>query len=271
MCIPSNRCSSNEFWDSETQACSKDYFSLKVKGKPSGTTITYAVNFKNNEKIKLSAPLTPANLKTYTKIFLENYTHPEDFTYEVKYSETDHKITVALTPVKEIAKTTVSIHFLSPEKLILESNSKANPQTEGSSEFAKVSPTELEALESVGPMLDAIGGTVGTATSAAGSSVVIIGLLGGGLMFLVMFMNVVEFFTLYLFFNVKYSFLIEAVLGMLHQALDTPFIPNPLNDYNSDDTDLARIYKYKLTEREIPPWFFQNSNIEIFPIIFVYL
>ena len=67
------------------------------------------------------------------------------------------------------------------------------------------------------------------------------------------------------------SFLIEAVLGTLHQALDTPIIANPLNDYNSDDTDLARIYKYKLTEREIPPWFFQNSNIEIFPIIFVYL
>jgi hypothetical protein len=270
VCIPKNRCASSEFWDSSTQACSKDYFSLGVKGKPSNTTITYSVNFKNDSKILLSPPVTSANLKTYTKIFLENYEESQDFTSQVLYSETDHKITVSITPIKEIAKTTVSVHFLLPEKLILKSNGKANPQSEASSEFAKVSPSELEALESVGPMLDAIGGIGGTATSAAGTSVVIFGLFGGGLMFLVMFINVVEFFTLYLFFNVKYSFLIEAVLGTLSDALDTPLIANPLNDYNSDEMDLARIYKYKLTAREIPPWFFQNSNIEIFPVIFVY-
>ena len=90
-------------------------------------------------------------------------------------------------------------------------------------------------------------------------------------MFLIMFMAVVEFLTLYLFFNVKYSLLIEAVLGPMYQVVSTPFITNPLNDYNSKATDMASIYKYKLTFWEIPPWFFQNSNIEIFLIIFVYL
>ena len=121
------------------------------------------------------------------------------------------------------------------------------------------------------PTLDVIGRFAGTATSAAGISCVIMGLSSGGLMFLIMFMAVVEFLTLYLFFNVKYSFLIEAVLGTMYHVVDTPFISNPLNEYNSNDTDLARICKYKLTVREIPPWFFQNSNIEIFLIIFVYL
>jgi hypothetical protein len=271
VCIPRNRCPSSEFWDSIIQACSKDYFSLKVQGKPSGTSLTYRVNFRNNERILLSEPLTPANLKTYIKIFLEKYNEPEDFTYEVNYSETDQEITVALTVVKAITKTTVSVHFLLPEKLILKSNGKANPQTEASLEFAKVSPDELEVLESIGPMLDTIGSIAGSATSASGYFCVIIGIFGGGLMFLIMFMAVVEFLTLYLFFNVEYSFLIEAVLGTFHQALDTQFFPNPFNDYNSDDRDLARIYKYKLTAMEIPPWLFQNSNIEIFIIIFVYL
>ena len=45
---------------------------------------------------------------------------------------------------------------------------------------------------------------------------------------------------------------------------------NPFNDFNADDRDIARIYKYKLTEMEISPWFFQNSNVEIFLIIAVY-
>ena len=147
VCIPRNQCSSNEFWDSNTQACSKDYFRLRIQGKPSETTLKYAVDFKNNDKILLSPPLKPANLKTYTKIFLENYKEPQDFTYEVKYSETDHKITVGLTVVRAIAKSTVSIHFLLPEKLTLESNGEANCQTEASSKFPKVSPIELEALD----------------------------------------------------------------------------------------------------------------------------
>jgi hypothetical protein len=134
-----------------------------------------------------------------------------------------------------------------------------------------VSVEELEALEAVGPMISAVGKTISTASGAAGSGVVVIGLLGGGLMFLIVFMNVVEFFAMYVFFNVEYSFLINAVLGMIYKALDTPFIANPLNDYNSDDRDLGRVWKYKLSAMEIPPWFFQNSNIEIFPIIFVYL
>ena len=237
----------------------------------SGTTITYAVNFKNNERILLSPPLTPANLKTYTKIFLENHKELQDFTYAVKYSETDHKITLGLTVVTAIAKSTVSIHFLLPEKLTLESNGEANYQTEGSSEFPKVSPSELEALDWLNPTLDVIGSIGGTATNAAGFSVVIIGLLGGALMFLVIFMTVVELLTLFLFFIFEYSFLIEAVLGRLHQGRDALSIPNPYNDYNSDETDMARIYKYKLSTQEIPPWFFQNSSIEIFLVIFVYL
>ena len=82
---------------------------------------------------------------------MENYKELEDFTYEVKYSETDNIITVGINVAKAIAKTTVSVHFLLPGKLILESNAKANLQTEGSLEFAKVSPSELEALESIGP------------------------------------------------------------------------------------------------------------------------
>ena len=80
-----------------------------------------------------------------------------------------------------------------------------------------------------------------------------------------------EFLTLYIYFNVRYSFLIESVLGTIYQAVSTPFIANPLNGYNFEGTDLARIYKYKITAQDIPPWFFQDSNIQIFPIIFVYL
>ena len=271
-CIPRNQCPSNEFWDSSTQACSRIFFSLKAQGTPSGTTLTYSVNFRNNSKISLSPPLTPTNLKTYTKIFLENYSEPEDFISDIKYSEIDQKIAIAITLMKEITKTTVlSVHFLSPSKLLIGPNSQPNHQTETSVKFPKVSVSELAVLESVGPLISTMGTSTGTAIAATGISVVVIGLLSGAIMFLIVFMNVVEFFSMYVFFNVRYSFLIDAVLCMIYNALDSPFIANPLNGYNSDDRDMARVYKYKLTTMEIPPWFFQNSNIEIFPIIFVYL
>jgi hypothetical protein len=60
------------------------------------------------------------------------------------------------------------------------------------------------------------------------------------------------------------------VLGGVWADIDTPLILNPFNEYNADEMDLGRVWKYKLTGMGVAPWFFQNSGIEIFPIIFVY-
>ena len=229
------------------------------------------MNFRNDSKISLSPPLTATNLKTYTRISLEGLTEPGDFTSAIKYSEESQKIIIEITPVKDVKKSTVvSVFFMSPKKLVLELNSQPNLQTEANIEFRNVSIRELEALEFLHPKFAALGAFANTAIAAAGSSIVLIGVFTGGIMILIMFMNVVECFSLYILFNVRYSFLINSVLGSIYNALDTPFIPNPFNEFNSDDRDLASIYKYKPTVMGVQPWFFQNSNIEIFPIILVY-
>jgi hypothetical protein len=270
-CLARNRCQPNEFWDSSAQACSSSFFSLKAQSKPTGPTLTYSVNFRNDAKISLSAPLTATNLKTYTRISLEGLTEPEDYTSAIKYSETTQKIAIEITVVKDVSKGTVlSVFFLSPEKLAVEPNFQPNLQTEASAEFQNVSVGELEALELLQPMVAALGASANNAMAAAGVSIVLIGISTGGGNFLISFINVVECFSLYIFFNVRYSFLIDAVLSAIFNALNSPFIPNPFNEYNADDRDLARVFKYKLTVMEIPPWFFQDSNIEIWPIILVY-
>ena len=123
-CLPRNQCQSNEFWDSSAQACSSNFFSLKPQRDPSGPTLTYLVNFRNDSKISLSPPLTAANLKTYTRISLEGFTEPGDFTSAIKYSEESQKIVVEISLVKDVKKSTVvSVFFLSPKKLVLESSS----------------------------------------------------------------------------------------------------------------------------------------------------
>lgn len=79
-------------------------------------------------------------------------------------------------------------------------------QGEGTAIFPGVSIGELEVLESIGGIMGAFGRGAGGGLGAAGGGVVVIGVCGGGVMFLVMLMNVVEFFGMFVLFNVRYSY-----------------------------------------------------------------
>ena len=100
-----------------------------------------------------------------------------------------------------------------------------------------------------------------------GSSV---GGIAGGVMFLIKFMNTVEFFSLFVFFNTDYSKMVTKILSEVYDIANERMIPNDFNNYSINETDNVWIYKQKLTEYGVPPFLFEDSGPEIFAIVIIY-
>lgn len=184
----------------------------------------------------------------------------------IKSSKIDFKI----TPKIDIKSTKLIVKLKHPSNILAGSKEVANYQPEYSVEIDGRSMEQIATLEAVRGVTGGIAAVASNTSRTVSVAVLFGSIFGGSVMFMMRFLQVTEFYAMFIFFNVKYSFVVDSILLDIYTSLNGEKLTNPINDYNMRPIDHAWVYKGKLSEYLLPPFLFQNSSLGAFVIIILY-
>ena len=119
--------------------------------------------------------------------------------------------------------------------------------------------------------VEGFGDTVITVVTFSQCMIILAYLTSAHLMYIIQFMQIVVFFSMLALINLKTTPFVYRILQTMYRVMHTKFIPTPFKNYNYEPIDDAWIWKWQLSENRAPPFLLQDSNNDIFLVIFVYL
>jgi hypothetical protein len=146
---------------------------------------------------------------------------------------------------------------------------KINTQPSRALTFDGYDPRQYTTADTLESPVQIIGTSLRASLGASVGSTIASTFNGTTLMFIVRFMETCGFFSNLIFFNVKYSHLINSVLETMYESIDSKYFSNPINTLVANEHDMAGHYHYKLSRYQLAPYYFQGAVIEILPILFV--
>ena len=253
-------------------------------------TYDYSIVFLGTSLITLLPPYTTGNLRDLIKVRLSGYTLNSD--YSVKFSTqpatrrrrlrnlaaadepvviNGSKINFKVKAMKDIQKTQLTVTLEYPNNILVRPTKDANPQKQASITIEARSLQQIKDYESIKGGTQAIGATVDNTSKAMSLALIFGGLCGSNIMFLVRFVQTAEFYSMFIFFNVKYSFLTSSVLSEIFNSLNGRTLDPPTNAMYYRETDHGWIYKQKLSDYGVLPFLFSDCGYEVFIAILLYL
>ena len=181
------------------------------------------------------------------------------------------KINFKVKALKNIKKTKLTVTLMYPNNILVSPTQEANPQAEASIEIEGRSVQEIKDYESIKGSTQVIGSVAGGTSRVTTLTLIFGGLCGPSIMFLVRFIQTAEFYSMFIFFNVKYSFLTSSVLSEIYYSLNGRALDPPTNAMNARTFDLGWIYKGKLSDYGVLPFLFADCGYEVFVALLLYL
>jgi len=129
---------------------------------------------------------------------------------------------------------------------------------------------EAIAIENVGGTTAAVFSAAGNSASAATAGISLMGLMGFGVLILFQFLQIVGFYSAFVFFNVKYSYFVKTILTSLYTTLDQKMMVNPFATYATKDWHSVWIYRAKVSEIGLPCFMLEDAGPEINLVLICY-
>jgi hypothetical protein len=265
-------------------------WSLVKTSRKISATYDYSLVFLGTSLITLLPPITAGTLKDYIKVRLSGYTLNSDFSVEFSTQSATRrrrlrnlaaedqpvyikgsKISFKVTALNDIQSTQLTVTLEYPNNILVRTTKDAIPQKQASIKIEARSIQQIKDYESIKGGTQIFGATAANSSRAISLALIFGGLCGSNVMFLVKFVQTTEFYSMFIFFNVKYSFLTSSVLTEIFNSLNGRTLDPPTNAIYFRETDHGWIYKEKISDFGVLPFLFSDCGYEVFIVLLLYM